>query len=87
MHKPLTKVEVIPRDNESYIADVLKSAALAAIIIIALRMYPLKSGLIFSVLARRMRATTYKRHTLVSIDGLSPSIWSVRIPHKRTVVR
>ena len=77
----LTRDDLAPKEN--YMGDIARAAALVAVVTVALRFYPLKSGLVFSVLARRIRATSYKQHTLVTIDGVPWSLWSVRIPHKK----
>jgi hypothetical protein len=75
--------DIANRLNGSYVPDVIKGTAAIVIVTVALRMYPMRSGMILSVIARRIRATHQKNYTRIYLDGIPPDLWSVRIPHSK----
>ena len=68
----------------SYIPDVIKGTVLVAAVVVTLRLYPMKTSALLSVVARRIRFTPTKHPTHISFDGVPYDLFSLGVPHRRT---
>jgi hypothetical protein len=66
-----------------YMPDILSVVVFGLVVTVTRLRFPMKSGLLLSVLLRRIRVTPMQQHIFVSIDGLPSFVWSVRIPWRK----
>lgn len=78
-----TMDDLLSHPAGSYLPDLVKGTVLVAMVVVTLRMYPMRTSAFLSVVARRIRFTPAKHHTHVSFDGIPFEVLSIRIPHRR----